>query len=267
MKIGAIIPIRLASERLPGKALADICGRPVVAHLLDRVAASRYIADRKDVVVCTTTAASDDPLEAAVKAEGCSVFRGSIDDIIKRFGDAIEAFGFDAVIQADGDDPLSATECMDATTEALLADPALDIVTMRGLPLGCATKTFTHRAMQKVLAAYRTERNDTGFIYFFTKSGLCNHLDLENPRSDWQQDKARLTLDYEADLALFRAIFAALYKPGQIFGLAETVAFLNAHPDLVASNLDVQEEYWARTAEKAKLEFADPSGQLRGISL
>ncbi len=267
MKIGAIIPIRLASERLPGKALADICGRPVVAHLLDRVAASRFIADRKDVVVCTTTAATDDPLEVAVKAEGCSVFRGSIDDIIKRFGDAIEAFGFDAVIQADGDDPLSATECMDATTEALLADPSLDIVTMHGLPLGCATKTFTRKAMQKVLAAYRTERNDTGFIYFFTKSGLCKHLDLENTKPEWRQDKARLTLDYEADLVLFRAIFEALYRPGKPFSLAEAVAFLNAHPDLVASNLDVQEEYWARTAEKAKLEFTDPSGQLRGISL
>ncbi len=267
MKIGAIIPIRLASERLPGKALADICGRSVVAHLLDRVAASRYIKDRKDVVVCTTTAASDDPLEAAVKAEGCSVFRGSIDDIIKRFGDTIEAFGFDAVIQADGDDPLSATECMDATTEALLADPSLDIVTMRGLPLGCATKTFTRKAMQKVLAAYRTERNDTGFIYFFTKSGLCKHLDLENTRAEWRQDTARLTLDYEADLALFRAIFEALYKPGQVFGLADAVAFLNAHPDLVASNLDVQEEYWARTAEKAKLSFRDAAGNERDITL
>jgi len=267
MKIGAIIPIRLASERLPGKALADICGRPVVAHLLDRVAACRYIQDRKDVVVCTTTAASDDPLEAAVRAEGCSVFRGSVDDIIKRFGDAIEAFGFDAVIQADGDDPLSATECMDATTEALLADPSLDIVTMRGLPLGCATKTFTRAAMRKVLAAYRTERNDTGFIYFFTKSGLCKHLDLENSRPEWRQDKARLTLDYEADLALFRAIFEALYKPGQIFSLAEAVAFLDTHQDLVNSNLAVQDEYWARTAEKAKLQFVDAQGHARDIAV
>ncbi len=267
MKIGALIPVRLASERLPGKALADISGRPMVAHLLDRVAASRYIADRKDVVICTTTAASDDPLEAAVKAEGCSVFRGSIDDIIKRFGDAMTAFDFDAVIQADGDDPLSATECMDATTEALLADPSLDIVTMRGLPLGCATKTFTRKAMDKVLAAYLTERNDTGFIYFFTKSGLCRHLDLENVKPEWRHDTARLTLDYEADLALFRAIFAALYKPGKVFGLAETVAFLNAHPDLVASNLDVQEEYWNRTAEKAKLSFRGADGENRDIRL
>lgn len=267
MKIGALIPVRLASERLPGKALADIAGRPMIAHLLDRVAASHFILDRKDVVVCTTTAASDDVLAVAVQAEGCSVFRGSVDDIIKRFGDAMAAFGFDAVIQADGDDPLSATECMDVTTEALLADPTLDIVTMRGLPLGCATKSFTRVGMDKVLAAYRTERNDTGFIYFFTRSGLCRHLDLENSEPAFRHDTARLTLDYEADLAVFRAIFDALYRPGKVFGLAETVAFLNANPDLAASNLAVQKEYWERTAEKAKLQFAQPDGALRAIDI
>jgi len=267
MKIGALIPVRLASERLPGKALADIAGRPMISHLLDRVAASRFIRDRKDVVVCTTTATSDDPLEAAVLAEGCSVFRGSVDDIIKRFGDAMAAFDFDAVIQADGDDPLSATECMDRTTAVLLDDPELDIVTMRGLPLGCATKSFTRVAMEKVLAAYRTEHNDTGFIYFFTKSGLCRHLDLENTEPAFRHDSARLTLDYEADLALFRAIFAALYKPGHVFGLAETAAFLNAHPDLTASNLAVQDEYWARTAAKVDLAFVDPCGGARTIRL
>jgi len=267
MKIGALIPVRLASERLPGKALADIAGRPMISHLLDRVAASRFIRDRKDVVVCTTTAASDDPLEAAVLAEGCSVFRGSVDDIIKRFGDAMATFGFDAVIQADGDDPLSATECMDATTAALLADPTLDIVTMRGLPLGCATKSFTRAAMEKVLAAYRTERNDTGFIYFFTKSGLCRHLDLENSEPGWTHGTARLTLDYDADLELFRAIFKALYRPGKVFDLAETVAFLNANPDLAASNLAVQKEYWERTAEKSRLSYRDDEGRVTDIAL
>jgi spore coat polysaccharide biosynthesis protein SpsF len=267
MKIGALIPVRLASERLPGKALADIAGRPMIAHLLDRVAASRFIRDRKDVVVCTTTAASDDPLEAAVLAEGCSVFRGSVDDIIKRFSDAMTAFGFDAVIQADGDDPLSATECMDRTTAVLLDDPELDIVTMRGLPLGCATKSFTRVAMDKVLAAYQTECNDTGFIYFFTKSGLCQHLDLENTELTFRHDTARLTLDYEADLALFRAIFTNLYRPGVVFGLAETVAFLNASPQLVASNLQVQGEYWARTVEKSQLSYRASDGEIRSIGL
>src|SRR5690606_12654337 len=111
--IGALIPVRLRSERLPGKALLPLAGRPMIAHLLDRMAASRFIADKADIDVCTTTDPSDDPLQDAVEREGCSIFRGSVDDIILRFGDAMSHYGFDAVIQADGDDPLSATEYMD----------------------------------------------------------------------------------------------------------------------------------------------------------
>jgi spore coat polysaccharide biosynthesis protein SpsF (cytidylyltransferase family) len=267
MKIGALIPIRLASERLPGKALKDMAGRPAVHHLLDRVAACRHIKDPRDVVVCTTTEATDDALVPVVESYGCSVFRGSVDDIIRRFGDAMAAHGFDAVVQADGDDPLSATEYMDLTMDRLLADPAIDIVTVKGVPLGTATKSFTRRAMDKVLAAYRTERNDTGFIYFFTKSGLCRHVEIDVLGPQHVHPTARLTLDYEVDLALFRRIFEALYKPGQMFGLAEVVAFLNAHPDLVELNRHVEQEYWQRTAEKARLEFVAADGSVRGVAL
>lgn len=265
MKIGALIPIRLASERLPSKALKDMCGRPVVHHLLDRVAASRHIADPRHVVVCTTTEASDDALVPTVEGYGCSVFRGSIDDIIKRFGDAMAANGFDAVIQADGDDPLSATEYMDLTMDRLLSDPSLDIVTANGLPLGTATKSFTRNAMNKVLASYKTERNDTGFIYFFTKSGLCKHVEIAPASPEHIHETARLTLDYDVDLEFFRRIFDALYRSGQIFGLAELVRFLKAHPDLVEINRAVEEQYWKRTAEKVSLQFRTGDGALADI--
>jgi spore coat polysaccharide biosynthesis protein SpsF len=265
MKIGALIPIRLASERLPGKALKDICGRPAVHHLLDRVTACRYIADRKDVVVCTTIESSDDPLVDAVERYGCSHFRGSVDDIVRRLSDAMERFGFDAVVHAFGDNPLSATEYMDATMARLLADPSLDIVTVTGLPLGTATQSFTRSAMQKVVRAYGTERNDTGFMFFFTRTGLCRHEPIAATDPAHCRSSARLTMDYEADLALFRSIFAALYRPGQVFSLADAIAYLDTHPAIASSNLAVQAEYWQRTADKVKLQYRDAAGVARNI--
>ncbi len=80
-RIGALIPVRLASERLPGKALKLIAGKPVIHHLLDRVFACRYV-EPGNVVVCTTEDRSDDPLVAAVEGYGASVFRGAADDVI-----------------------------------------------------------------------------------------------------------------------------------------------------------------------------------------
>ncbi len=121
--IGALIPIRLDSKRLPNKAIREICGRPIVCHLLDRVCASRYLTSKAQAVVCTTQEPSDDRLAEAVRAYGVSVFRGSTNDIIQRFHDAMEAFDFDAVIQVDGDDPLSDNLYMDLTMDKLLGDP------------------------------------------------------------------------------------------------------------------------------------------------
>ena len=265
MKIGALIPARLQSERLPRKALLEICGRPMIYHLLDRVVACSYISTPKDVVVCTTKAAEDTPLVEAVTRYGASVFRGDSEDIIRRFADAIEAFGFDAVVQADGDDPLSATEYMDLTTQTILTDKELDIVTVSGLPLGIATKCFTVAAMKKVVGAYQTKQNDTGFIYFFTRSGICKHRDLKIDKDEHKHDQARLTLDYEVDLELFRSIFEALYKENEIFDLATVVSFLNAHPDLVELNRHVDEEYWQRTRDKAQLTFRASDGSLKDI--
>jgi len=218
MKIGAIIPIRLASERLPGKALIEICGRPVVWHLLDRICASRFVK-KKDVVVCTTEDESDGPLVDAVQTYGCSVFRGSRDDLIQRFYDAIAKHGFEAVVQIDGDDPLSDPEYMDRTMETLLADSTLDIVTCEGLPLGIATKSFTRTAMEKVYRHYQTQKNDTGFIYFFTRTGLCRQATVRPRGPEHVLDEARLTLDYQEDLDVFTRIFEALYVPGQVFRL------------------------------------------------
>ena len=43
MKIGALIPIRLSSERLPKKAIRLIEGKPAVYHLLDRAFESKYL--------------------------------------------------------------------------------------------------------------------------------------------------------------------------------------------------------------------------------
>lgn len=266
MKIGALIPIRLTSERLPGKALKEICGRPISWHLFDRVCASKYITDPKQVVVCTTDETESDPLVDSVRSYGCSVFRGHTDDIIARFHDAVDEFKFDAVIQADGDDPLSDTLYMDLEMDKLLQDPDLDIVVSKGIPFGVATKAFRTSALNKVFSIYRTERNDTGFIYYMTKSGLFNVGTVDPVSPDHILERARLTLDYPADFEVFKAVFEALYQPGKLFDLTEVVKFLKQNTDLAESNLAVEDEYWERDAKLSALQYVDPaSGSLKTL--
>ena len=50
LRIVAVIPARYHSTRLPGKALADIAGRPMIEHVYRR---ARRAAGVDDVIVAT----------------------------------------------------------------------------------------------------------------------------------------------------------------------------------------------------------------------
>ena len=77
-----VIQARLGSTRLPGKTLADIAGRPLLAHVVERAAAIPGIAD---VVIATTVNPADDALEAFARAGRFRWVRGSEEDVLDRF--------------------------------------------------------------------------------------------------------------------------------------------------------------------------------------
>ena len=46
----AVIPVRLDSSRLPGKALVDICGLPMIVHVLLRCRYAELLDDQLMVI-------------------------------------------------------------------------------------------------------------------------------------------------------------------------------------------------------------------------
>ena len=265
LRIGALIPIRLSSERLPRKALALASGRPLVAHLISQVRATRHV-DPEFIIVCTTMESVDDDLVSAVAEAGGQLFRGSRDDLVDRLASACEAFELDIALQVDGDDPLVDPAYMDRAIEALLSDPKADVAVVDGLPLGISSKAIRRRAFDTVRAAYRTRSNDTGFGYFFTRTGLCNVTHVIAPITDGHAE-ARLTLDYPEDLEFFRTVISALHRHGSPIHLHEILTLLREHPQLVKINGWRSKEYWERTVALATLEFEDRDGQVIQVPL
>ena len=89
--VGAIIQTRMGSTRLPGKVMLDLCGRPVIYHVIDRVLESRLI---DIVVIATTTLERDDVLEDALRDYHPRVvlFRGSEEDVLDRYYQAAREY-------------------------------------------------------------------------------------------------------------------------------------------------------------------------------
>src|SRR4051794_22857842 len=262
MRIGGLVHARMTSERLPGKPLADIEGRLAIQHLLDRMLASEFLAPDR-LVLCTTIDERDDALADAVAGAGVQVFRGSTHDVIDRFYNAAAEHGFDAVIQVDGDDICADTLYMDEAMRTLLDDDDLDIVISRGLPLGLASKAIRFDALERVHRAYVPGDNSTGAFYYFLRTELCNPFEIEPVSPRHVHETARLTLDEPADLEFFRAVFAALYRPGEVFGVQEIVALLDARPELLDLNVWLNDDYYDRSdahVERERLRYRTPEG-------
>src|SRR5262245_51201247 len=122
-----LIPARLAATRLPGKPLADIAGRPMIAHVVARAQAARV----GEVVVATD---SEAVAVAAEKAGGRAVMTGvdhpsGSDRIFEALTHLDPERRFATVLNVQGDLPALDPADLRATLGAL-ADPAVDIATI-----------------------------------------------------------------------------------------------------------------------------------------
>jgi 3-deoxy-manno-octulosonate cytidylyltransferase (CMP-KDO synthetase) len=122
----AIIPARYASTRLPGKALADIGGRPMIEHVYRRASEARSVSS---VIVAT----DDERIHRAVTAFGgiarmTSPRHPSGTD---RLAEVAASLACSIVVNVQGDEPLIEPSIIDAAVEPLQADPALQMSTLR----------------------------------------------------------------------------------------------------------------------------------------
>ncbi len=119
-----VIPARMAATRLPGKPLADIGGRPMIAWMLDRARA----ADLGPVLV----AAGDAEIVAAVEAAGgrAILTDPALPSGTDRIHAAAQAFGgdHDVIVNLQGDMPTIDPATIRAAVAALI--PGADIATL-----------------------------------------------------------------------------------------------------------------------------------------
>src|SRR5215510_1303815 len=101
--IRAFLQARMSSRRFPGKVLAPLGGRPLIAHLIAHVA--RVIA-LNNVTVLTSTEPSDDPLAWYIRELGVSVYRGALQNVAARFQGCLRVYPCTWFFRLCADSPL-----------------------------------------------------------------------------------------------------------------------------------------------------------------
>ena len=104
MKAAAIIQARISSTRLPSKALLELCGKPMIFHVIER---AKAIAGINRVILATGTGEENIPLLKIAQQCGIESFAGSEDDVLERYFMAASGIDCDYVIRITGDNPLT----------------------------------------------------------------------------------------------------------------------------------------------------------------
>jgi 3-deoxy-manno-octulosonate cytidylyltransferase (CMP-KDO synthetase) len=121
-----VIPARFASTRLPGKPLADICGKPMIVRVMERCIAS----GASEVLVAT----DDEQVLASVQAAGGQALMTRADHAsgTDRLAEVVEVLGWgddDIVVNVQGDEPLIDIALIRMVAETLAADTEAAIST------------------------------------------------------------------------------------------------------------------------------------------
>ncbi|PVY39075.1 cytidylyltransferase domain-containing protein [Pontibacter virosus] len=211
VKVGAIIQVRLGSERLPGKVLLPLPFSGSTSLLEHVVMNSRDAKSLHQTIVATTTRSADDAIENFCSTKVIPFLRGSADDVLDRFQQAAHTYELDVIMRLTGDNPFVLPETIDQAVEKLL-QTASDYIITTGLPLGTNVEVFTRQALEKA-AAQATAASDREHVTPFIRREASFKNQTLPIESDISQ--LRLTVDYPTDYALAALLFERLWKPGQ----------------------------------------------------
>ncbi|HEY9078886.1 cytidylyltransferase domain-containing protein [Magnetovibrio sp.] len=240
-KIAAIIQARMSSSRLPGKIMLDLAGKPVLWHVFHRLKKSTRI---NQIILATTTDSCDDVLVDYAHEHGVDVVRGSRDNVLSRFAEAVDLHNPDYIVRVTSDCPMLDPQVIDNLIEVLIKEQGdystwnPHVVTLHG-----GFEPFTRDLFQRIIdeGADNPVAQEHVFGYLNVNPNLGRMVGIPAPENHIF-DHVRLWLDTPADLLLLRTLYARTgAAPGEI-DMDDVATLLHNDPDLRALNSHVRQK-------------------------
>ena len=241
VKTVAIVQARMGSTRLPGKVMADICGKPVLMHVIDRLKGCKLL---DDIVIATTINNIDDIIFNAVKNYDKSIglFRGSEENVLERYYLAAKKFNVDVVVRVTSDDPLIDPTVVDDLINEFLMN-SCDYVSNslnRTFPLGLDAEVFSFDALER---AHQNASQD------YEREHVTPYI-IENPdkfkllnaSNDIDLSHLRWTLDTKEDFEFIDAVYQRIYPEKQMFLMDDVLDLLDHEPGLIDINKHIEQK-------------------------
>lgn len=234
MNIICILQARIGSKRVPKKVLKEINNKPMLYWVIERLKKSKYI---DKIVVATSNNTLDDEIQNWIKSNSdVECFRGSENNVLKRYYECAKTFKADLIVRATGDNPLVEPLIIDKCILEFLTNIELDYCSPKlnpTFPAGLDVEVFSFKTLKKInsykMSNYYRE-HVTSYILAnlkdFNSKGFEYNLNL----SEW-----RWTVDEEIDFNFMEKLFSSLPNIIEL-DFKKIIKYLNKNPDIVKIN-------------------------------
>jgi len=235
----AIVQARMTSSRLPGKVLSDICGKPSLQRMLERINMASSI---DKVVVATTINASDNLIVELCEKLKVDIFRGDEDDVLGRFCGAAEVAEAEIVIRLTADCPMIDPDVIDEVVSAFsiynhdYLSNTIDRTYPDGLDIEVMSIDALREAHKKAVAPFLRE-HVTPYISGRRPDLGAGDFRVGQIRFVADFSHIRWTLDTKEDLQRIRSLVSKLPED---YRWLQALSIATQEPDLLGNMIDGQ---------------------------
>lgn len=241
MKVVGVVQARLGSTRLPRKVLADIFGKTMLTHVVERLSAARTV----DMVMVAAPPQDAEILRGVVGRNVVCAPTCPEDDLVARHAAVARAYSADAIVRVPSDNPCVDPEQVDRMVQHYLAHPSDEHLFSNIQPL--SRNKYADGFGCEVYSRKLLEWMDANLPVPFTgqkKRGVPGPGDREHPHRhfirvgkvrtivappDARDMMLRFDVNTEEDLAFVRDVFRNLWRSHRHFTMREAIDFVHGY--------------------------------------
>lgn len=246
----AVVQARMRSTRMPGKVLMNIAGKPLLWHIVHRLAKASLI---DETVIATSDTPADDAIAAFCAAQRVPCVRGSEDNLLLRFSKAAEVHHADIIVRVCSDSPFIEGAYIDHFITALTEQKCDYVLPDASKPNAHeGIDVFTRRGLRKLLAEAANDPVACEHVsgYFKLHPDFVPIAQVE-PFAESDRAAPRVSIDTPADLAFVEAVYDRLEASAGEASLQDLLFLIEREPSLAQINAHVRQKAIAQAAAVA----------------
>jgi spore coat polysaccharide biosynthesis protein SpsF len=235
-----IVQARMNSERLPGKVMMKIGGKPLIEILINRLKQSEI-----PILLATSTNPENNCLVDFVENLGVKTFRGSENNVLERYYQAAMSVDADLIIRATGDNPLMDGSILKDAYSYYLAHEENRLFLSIGLsetfPLGISASLFSFDLLEE---AYNkaTLPGELEHVTPYLINNIPGNITVRPFSGGMKKYDYRLTVDTTEDFKLHK-ILIEKYSCDKM-SIYKIIEVLDNNPEVANLNTQVRQKKW-----------------------